>query len=270
MALEFSDRERREIAALVERYPEGKQGAALLPVLHLAQARFGHLSSEVQLLVANTLGVHPARVHEVVTFYEMYHEHPEGQFHLEVCTNISCHLCGGDAILDHLKHRLGIRPGQVTEDGLFSLMEAECLASCGSGPMMKVGLDYYEFLTIEAVDQLLGRFREIAPRLEGKAYERAPEGPHVGPVPGCEPVLPSIGAAPTPAPRAPVGEPPDPAGQERVDAEAGAFEAEAEREAEELANGEADPETHRNERVAKEVADEARRSEEKAKGGEDA
>lgn len=269
MALEFSDRERREIDALIARYPEGKQGAALLPVLHLAQDRFGHLDADVQLLVARTLDVAPARVHEVVTFYEMYHEHPEGQFHLEVCTNISCHLCGGDAILDHLERELGIRPGQITPDGLFSLMEAECLASCGSGPMMKVGLDYYEFLTVEAVDQLIARFRDIAPRLEGKPYKYAPGGPHVGPVPGFEPLLPPVGAAPTPISRMPVGEPPDPAHREKVDAEAGRFEAEAEREAEELKNGAAKPETQQNEQVAKEVAEEARRSERKAKGGDD-
>jgi len=268
MALEFSDRERREIATLVERYPEGKQAAALLPVLHLAQDRFGHLDADVQRLVAETLDVHPARVHEVVTFYEMYHEHPEGQFHLEVCTNISCHLCGGDAVLEHLQQKLGIRPGQITEDGMFSLMEAECLASCGSGPMMKVGLDYYECLTIEAVDALLERFRGIAPQLEGKAYKFAPEGPHVGPVPGFQPAFPPLGAAPAPTPRPPVGAVPDPAGAKAVEAEAERFEAEAEREAEELARGQADPDTQRNEEVAREVAEEARRAEQKAKGGD--
>jgi len=268
MALEFSDRERRDIAALIERYPEGKQAAALLPVLHLAQDRFGHLDADVQRLVAQTLGVHPARVHEVVTFYEMYHEHPEGQFHLEVCTNISCHLCGGDAILAHLQAKLGIGPGGVTEDGRFSLMEAECLASCGSGPMMKVGLDYYEFLTVDAVDALLDRFGSLAPSLEGKAYKHAPETPHVGPVPGFEPALPALGAAPTPTPRPPSGVLPDPATREKLDAEAGRFEAEAEREAEERARGQVGTGTRQNEKVAREVADEARRSEQAAKGGE--
>ena len=102
--------------------------------------------------MAHAIDVPPPRVREVVTFYEMYHEHPEGQFHLEVCTNISCHLLGGDMVLDHLRGKLGIEPGQHTEDNMFSLMEAECLASCGSGVCMKVGLDYYEFLTVEAVD----------------------------------------------------------------------------------------------------------------------
>jgi NADH-quinone oxidoreductase E subunit len=189
MTVEFSSEDRDFISSLTSRYPEGRAGAALLPVLHLAQERFGHLDHEVQRLVAGTLQLPPTQVHEVVTFYEMYHEHPEGQFHLEVCTNISCHLCGGDALLDHLEQRLGIRIGQTTGDGLFSLMEAECLASCGSAPMMKVGLDYYEFLTLEAVDHLLEKFQKLAPSLDGKAYKWGPEGPHVGPVPGFEPSL---------------------------------------------------------------------------------
>jgi len=260
MALEFTEQERGRIDEIVRRYPEGQHAAALLPVLHLAQDRFGHLDTEVQLLVAQTLGIHPARVHEVVTFYEMYHEHPEGQFHLEVCTNISCHLCGGDAVLDHLKAKLGIQPGQKTDDGVFSLMEAECLASCGSGPMMKVGLDYYECLTLEAVDHLVQHFRSIAPSLDGKAYQHAPGGAHVGPVSGFEPARPVPPGTPAPPTHEPKGTPLDVAGHEARNAEAGEFEAKAEREAKELA-GDADEATRSNERVAEEVADEARRAE---------
>lgn len=144
------------------------------------------------MLVAKTLEVAPARVHEVVTFYEMYHEHPEGQFHLEFCTNISCFLLGGKELLAHAKDRLGIEVGHHTEDGIFSLMETECLASCGSGPMMKVGEDYYEYLTPEAVDGLIDGFRKQAKSLNGRPYVCAEGGPHTGPVPGFEPKLPVI------------------------------------------------------------------------------
>lgn len=193
--MEFSAEEQSEIQSIIRRYPEGRTGAALLPVLHIAQEKFGALSHDVQLLVARTLDVPPTQVHEVVTFYEMYHEHPEGQFHLEVCTNIACHLCGGDEILGHLQNRLGIKPGQTTEDGMFSLMEAECLASCGSGPMIKVGLDYYEFLTLPAVDALLERFKALAPSLDGKTYQGSAERPHVGPVTGFEPASPEASSA---------------------------------------------------------------------------
>lgn len=192
MALAFTDEDRAKIDEIVARYPN--KPAALLPVLHHAQDKFGHLSPEVQLLVAHALDVPPPRVREVVTFYEMYHEHPEGQFHLEVCTNIACHLMGGDEVLNHLRKKLGIECGQHTEDGMFSLMEAECLASCGSGVCMKVGRDYYEHLTVDAVDALVDGFKKMAPSLKGKAYMGAEGEPHVGPVKGHEP--PKPGAAP--------------------------------------------------------------------------
>ena len=148
---------------------------------------------------AHAIDVPPPRVREVVTFYEMYHEHPEGQFHLEVCTNISCHLMGGDAVLDHLRKKLGIACGEHTEDGMFSLMEAECLASCGSGVCMKVGRDYYESLTVDAVDALVDRFKAMAPELKGHHYIEGKDGPHVGPVKGFEPPRPGAGN-PAPAP----------------------------------------------------------------------
>lgn len=185
MTLAFTEEDRAHIEQLVGRYPH--KPAALLPVLHYAQDKFGHLSPEVQLLVAHAIDVPPPRVREVVTFYEMYHEHPEGQFHLEVCTNISCHLMGGDAVLDHLRSKLGIECGHHTADGMFSLMEAECLASCGSGVCMKVGRDYYEFLTVDAVDALIERFKKLAPSLNGRAYLGAEPEAHVGPVKGFEP-----------------------------------------------------------------------------------
>ncbi len=204
MPLEFNEQEKAQIDEIVGRYP--RKAAALLPVLHLTQHKFGHLSLEAQVLVAKTLEVAPARVHEVVTFYEMYHEHPEGQFHLEFCTNISCFLLGGKELLAHAKDRLGIEVGHHTEDGIFSLMETECLASCGSGPMMKVGEDYYEYLTPEAVDGLIERFRKQAKSLNGRPYVCAEGGPHTGPVPGFEPKLPVIQpnqAAPAKAPEKP-------------------------------------------------------------------
>ncbi len=182
---EFDAEALAHIERMKARYPD--PAAALLPVLHLAQDRFGHLDVAVQRLVAVTLGVAPTRVREVVTFYEMYHEHREGQFHLELCTNIACHLLGADSLLDHLKARLGIRPGEVTQDGRFSLMEAECLAACGSGPCLKVGLDYYEHIDQPAVDTLLARLEALAPSLDGRPYRHAQPEPHTGPVPGHAP-----------------------------------------------------------------------------------
>lgn len=246
MPLEYTAEERAEIEKIAARYPQ--RGAALLPVLHLTQGKFGHLAPEVQLLVAQTLDVAPARVREVVTFYEMYHEHPEGQFHLELCTNIACHLLGGEALLDHLKTRLGIEVGHQTPDGMFSLMEVECLASCGSGPVIKVGEDYYEGLGVEAVDALLERLKKEAPSLNGRAYRCAKGGPHTGPVPGFAPSkLPVVSAQPA-APVAPTSKGPAPDVSPQADeearveadwvvADAAARTAEAKHQAEAVAHG---------------------------------
>jgi NADH-quinone oxidoreductase E subunit len=190
MAVQLSKDAKARFDAIVAQYPHRE--AALLPVLHLATEEFGHLSAEVQALVATELGVPPVRVREVTTFYEMYHEHAEGQFHLEVCTNIACHLAGADRLVDHCKKKLGVQIGHQTEDGVFGLMEAECLASCGSAPAMRVGLDYYEHLTPDALDFLIAKFRRLAPELKGKNYAQGPEGAHVGPVPGFEPPRPVV------------------------------------------------------------------------------
>jgi NADH-quinone oxidoreductase E subunit len=192
----LDERDRAAIEAICRRYP--KRAAALLPVLHYVQHKLGHLPADAQLAVAEVVDVPPTRVREVVSFYEMFHEHPEGQHHLELCTNISCHLLGGHELLDHVKARLGIEVGHTTEDGLFSLMEVECLASCGSGPTMKVGEDYYEQLTPEAVDALIDDFRKNAPALAGRPYVSRAGGPHTGPVPGFAARLPVLPTSPAP------------------------------------------------------------------------
>jgi NADH-quinone oxidoreductase E subunit len=197
MGLQFSESASEELNAIVAKYP--RKEAALLPALHLAQREFNHLSIEVQAMVAKTLDIPPVRVHEVTTFYEMFHQHAEGQFHLELCTNISCHLAGADSLVCHAKKKLGIEVGHQSEDGVFGLMEAECLASCGSGPMMRVGDDYYEHLTPEAFDHLLDEFKKQAPGLNGRNYFQGESGPHTGPVSGFEPNEAKIVAQPTDA-----------------------------------------------------------------------
>ena len=185
MGFELTAEEKSQIEEICAKYPD--RAAALLPVLHLVQERLGHLPTDAQLAVARALDVPPTRVKEVVTFYEMFHEAPEGRFHVELCTNISCHLAGAHELMAHLEQRLGIKVGETTDDGVFSLMEAECLASCGSGPVVKIGVDYYEYLTPEAVDGLIERFKGLAETYETKVYRYAEGGPHVGPVPGFDP-----------------------------------------------------------------------------------
>ena len=158
MALDFSAQTKQQIERLRPRYPTRQ--AVLLPVLHLAQEEFGHLSDEVIDLVANTLSLPSAHVFGVVTFYTMFHREPHGANELMVCTNVSCMLKGAYDILGHIEKRLGIKPGETTPDGAFTLVEEECLAACANAPMMICGPEYYLDLTPEKVDKTLDELRK--------------------------------------------------------------------------------------------------------------
>jgi len=143
----------KKVDELVARYP--KPRAALLPVLWEIQKHKGWIDGESERWAGERLGVTPAHVHGVVTFYTMYKQRPTGRHHIQVCTTLSCMLRGSDELLDHLVRRLGIEVGEVTPDGQFSLARVECLGSCGTAPMFQLNDDYHENLTIEQVDKLL-------------------------------------------------------------------------------------------------------------------
>src|SRR3954465_8371849 len=158
MALEFSPQSKQQIDRLLMQYPT-KQ-AALLPVLHVAQDQFGYLPDEALELVGKTLELPAAHVFGVVTFYTMFHQEKHGRNELMVCTNVSCMLRGGYDILHHIEKRLGIKAGESTPDGAFTLVEEECLAACGNAPMMICGNDYFLDLTPEKVDKVLEDLRK--------------------------------------------------------------------------------------------------------------
>jgi NADH-quinone oxidoreductase subunit E len=153
MGVEFSKQAAAEFERIVARYPLKR--AALMPVLWLAQREFGWLSTEVQQYVADRMGFPLAWVSGVATFYTMYYKKPIGRHHLQVCTNVSCMLRGSDAIVACLSEKLGIGLGETTKDGKFSLDEVECLASCGTAPMMQINDDYYENLNEEKTEKIL-------------------------------------------------------------------------------------------------------------------
>ncbi len=158
MPVEFSPESKQQIARLLTRYPT-KQ-AALLPVLHLAQDEFGSLSDEALELVARTLDLPPSHVFGVITFYTMFHRKPHGRAELLVCTNVSCMLRGAYDILGHIEKKLGIKAGETTSDGAFTVVEEECLAACANAPMMICGNDYFLDLTPEKVDVILDQLRK--------------------------------------------------------------------------------------------------------------
>jgi NADH-quinone oxidoreductase subunit E len=155
--LEFSPGQKAEVIRLQTLYPD-KRGA-LLPVLHMAQDTFGYISLEVEEYVAGLFDLSPAHVHEVVTFYTMYWKAPKGRHVVSVCHNLSCHLAGAPSIIDHLRQRLGIDPGETTDDGRVTFVTVECLCACEAAPMMQVDDRYEMNLTPEKVDRILGELR---------------------------------------------------------------------------------------------------------------
>jgi NADH-quinone oxidoreductase E subunit len=163
MPVQFSEAARKKLDAVVSRYPN--RMAATLPALHIAQADLGPLTAEVQQAVADYLALPVAHVYGVVTFYTMFHQKPVGKNVLMVCTNVSCMLRGGYDILAHIESKLGIRPGQSTEDGMFTLIEEECLAACANAPMMICGTEYFLDLTPDKVDRAIEELRK-RPRSE--------------------------------------------------------------------------------------------------------
>ena len=153
MSLAFSVETRAKHDRLLARYPNRE--AAILPTLYLAQREFGHLSDEAILYVADLLGFTPARIYGVATFYTMYNKKPVGKYHLQVCRNLSCSLMGAEHLIEHVARKIGVKPGETTADGRFTLSTVECLGSCGTAPVMQVNDDYYENLTEESIDAIL-------------------------------------------------------------------------------------------------------------------
>lgn len=158
--IQFSTEKQKKVQEIIARYPEGKQKSALLPLLHLAQEEFGGwLSTEAMDYVASILNIKPIEVYEVATFYTMFNTKPVGKYVLEVCQTGPCMLSGSDNIIAYIEEKLGIKPGETTPDGLFTLKPAECLGACGYAPMLQLGKHYREHLTKEKIDALIEECR---------------------------------------------------------------------------------------------------------------
>jgi NADH-quinone oxidoreductase subunit E len=154
--VKFSDEKLKEVQRIISFYPEGKQKSAVIPVLHLAQQEFGGwLDVPVMDYVASLLNILPIEVYEVATFYSMYNLKPVGRYMFEVCQTGPCMISGSDEIIKYIGEKLGIKPGETTNDGMFTLKTVECLAACGYAPMMQMGKTYREHLTKENVDKII-------------------------------------------------------------------------------------------------------------------
>ena len=162
--VEFTEEMLGKFAEIVARYPEERQKSALLPILHEVQAKYGWLSVPAMDKVAAYLDLQPIEVYEVATFYTMFFLKPQGKYVLEVCRTGPCCLVGAERIMAHIERRLGVKEGEVTQDGLFSWRGVECMAACGYGPVLQIGPDYtfYENLTEDTVDKLINELRTKA------------------------------------------------------------------------------------------------------------
>jgi NADH-quinone oxidoreductase subunit E len=138
---------------IIARYPLPK--SALIPLLHLAQEQDGYVAEDAMEHIAELLGVTPAEVLGTCSFYEMFKLEPVGDYLVNVCTNISCLLLGGEELLHHLEGRLGVRAGSTTPDGTFTLEDVECIAACTEAPCLQVNYRYFYKVTPDAADQLL-------------------------------------------------------------------------------------------------------------------
>jgi NADH-quinone oxidoreductase subunit E len=142
---------------IIARYPRPK--SALIPLLHLAQEQDGYVTEDAMAHIAELVGVTPAEVLGTCSFYEMFKREPVGEYLVNVCTNISCMLLGGEELLHHLEDRLGIRSGSTTPDGTFTIEDVECIAACTEAPCLQVNYRYFYKVTPEDADALIDDLR---------------------------------------------------------------------------------------------------------------
>jgi NADH-quinone oxidoreductase subunit E len=149
----ISQETRGRIAAEIAKYPVPR--GALLPALHLVQDELGHVAADTAAELAEIFGLRPIDVMEVVSFYNMFYDRPQGRHHVYVCTNLPCSLRGARSLMRGIEARLGIEAGETTPDGRISLGHEECLGACAYAPMLRVGTDYHEDLDLEKAMQIL-------------------------------------------------------------------------------------------------------------------
>jgi NADH-quinone oxidoreductase subunit E len=144
-----------EFEKLRERFPAGFESSLVLPCLRRIQEDRGYVANSDIEELAVFLGVPPIQIEEVLSFYTQFRRKPIGRWHLQFCHNVSCSMNGAENVLAHVERKLGIKPGQTTPDGRYTLSTVECLGSCGTAPMMMVNDGYHENLTLTKLDELL-------------------------------------------------------------------------------------------------------------------
>ncbi|MFN2532403.1 MAG: NADH-quinone oxidoreductase subunit NuoE [Pyrinomonadaceae bacterium] len=149
----FSDEVEAEIDWHLAKYPVKR--SAILPLMFIIQRERGYLDPAGVAYLAKRLGLRITDIWEVATFYSMIHTTPVGKYHIQICRTLPCKIRGAEKITEQCSQKLGIKPGETTSDGRFTLSEVECLGSCGTAPMFQINFDYHEDLTPVKVDQIL-------------------------------------------------------------------------------------------------------------------
>ncbi len=178
----------KRIDEIRQQYPEAQ--AACLPALHIAQEHLNYVSDDVLDLVADTLKLPPSFVQGVATFYTMYNKRKVGRYHLQLCTNVSCMLEGAEELLMGMEEHLGIKAGETTSDGVFTLQEAECLAACGTGPVLQINDKYHESMDLKKAIALLDDLKNKSESRDLATPNADPSNPRTTPAvkPAAKPV----------------------------------------------------------------------------------
>ena len=159
--MRFSPELESKFEKLMGNYPEGRQRAALIPMLLFAQDETGAITDEVVDEVVKRLDLTRLEVEEVISYYTMLSRRRRGRHHIQICTNVSCMLLGGAGLLEQAKQKLSIEEGEVTPDGEFSVEEVECLGACSWAPALQVNYDYHHHMTPEKLNELIEKLRKV-------------------------------------------------------------------------------------------------------------
>ena len=170
----ISEALKTRMGEVVARYPSPR--SAMLPCLQLVQDELGAIPDEAVVAVADAIGVKPDEVESIITFYSMLHKHPQGRYVLKVCTSVSCYLGGCDDTLARLEARLGVKRGETTADGQFTVEPAECLAGCGMAPVMQVNGLFVEQATPERAEELVAYLKAGGDVAEVRNHWRVTDG----------------------------------------------------------------------------------------------
>ena len=170
--MSFSPELEARFDEMARRYPAGYRRAALVPMLLYAQDEAGCITAEVAAEIAARVGLTPLEVDEVVSYYSMLWRRPKGRRHVQVCTNVSCMLAGGGALWRHAQKKLGLRHGETSADGQFSLEEVECIGACSWAPAMQVNYDFHHQVTPQKFDQIVSAGGRAPSVVTGQLYNQ--------------------------------------------------------------------------------------------------